>query len=223
MFKIFGFLAILGLGFYSLMALSSHNNDLAAAANMLWSLFLMWVLLGGTTMYKYRDKIKSLVLRIKGSRASTFILFSSILLLIEEAVATAITNLAPLFGSASDLAHITASGNYWEVILHHSAIVLIPVFIVWGYLLSKYEVKPDFMFLICGITGVTSEFSLGGSMTGILFGYWMLVYGFMAYLPTYVLPTQVNLKKFDFKALVLFLVLPWTVAIPIALIMSAGK
>lgn len=57
--------------------------------------------------------------------------------MLEEAVTTSLTNMAPLLGAVTDAARITASKNYLEVVLKHSAIAFIPMFLGWGWLLSR--------------------------------------------------------------------------------------
>lgn len=49
-----------------------------------------------------------------------FVVFATVLALIEEAITTTMTNLAPLFGVEIGEAYITASTNYVDVVLFHS-------------------------------------------------------------------------------------------------------
>ena len=52
--------------------------------------------------------------------------------MLEEAVTTGLTNMAPLLGGVTDAARITASKNYFVVVFTNSVIVFVPLFICWG-------------------------------------------------------------------------------------------
>ena len=68
--------------------------------------------------------------------------------LLEEAVTTTMTNCAPLLGVSLGQAYITASSNYFDVILGHSVIVFVPQFAAWAWLLSRYDFQPAEVFLL---------------------------------------------------------------------------
>jgi len=93
-------------------------------------------------MYAYRDKIKVIILKIPLGWRTKFILFCLLLALVEEAITTLMTNLAPLFGVNIGEAYITASTNYLDVVILHSVIAFIPSYIVWAFLPGKYNFTP---------------------------------------------------------------------------------
>jgi len=165
-----------------------------AIMKMSWGLALVWILLCGALLYKNRDKIRAWVQKIPLPWQATFVLFATTLALAEEAITVSLTNMAPLFGAPLGEAYITASTNYFDVVLFHSVIVFIPLFIAWAILLSKYNFKPFAVFLLFGITGIFAEISLGGPMQLLGFAQWIFVYGLMIYLPAYCLPVRTNLQ-----------------------------
>ena len=100
-----------------------------AVMDMAWGLILLWVIGAGVIMRIYRDRIRAFILRIEMGWRLKFVVFATLLALIEEAITTTMTNLAPLFGVRVGEAYITASANYLDVILFHSVIIFIPMFI----------------------------------------------------------------------------------------------
>lgn len=105
-------------------------------------------------------------------------------------MATAMTNLAPVFGVKMGQAYITASANYPDVILYHSVIALYPFFIGWALVLRKWAFSPFAVFIMYGLTGYVAElFFMGFSMDKVgMFSFWIFVYGNMIWLPAYCLP-----------------------------------
>jgi hypothetical protein len=100
------------------------------------------------------------------------------------------TNLAPLFGARIGQAYITASANYWDVILGHSVIVIAPMFVAWAVLLSRFDFNANQVLLLFGLTGTIAESLFGGPQHVLEIGMWMFVYGLMIYLPAYCLPQR---------------------------------
>lgn len=155
---------------------------------MAWGLIIIWIFVFGYVMYKYRDFFKSIFEKIPGKWSTKFLFFVILLALIEEAITTALTNMAPLFGSTSDQAFITGSTNFFQVIFHHSVIVFLPFFVGWTWLLKRYNFSANQTFWLFGITGAFVEaMSFGGIGE---FGLWIFVYGLMIYLPTYCIPQE---------------------------------
>lgn len=152
-----------------------------------WGLILLWIVIGGTIMFNFRDKVKAFVSKINLGAGTKFVLFATILALIEEAITTTMTNLAPLFGVKIGQAYITASTNYLDVVGMHSVISFIPGFIVWAWLLKRYNFSPFAVFLLFGISGTLAETSFGLKHLAE-FGLWIFVYGLMVYLPAYSFP-----------------------------------
>ena len=110
--------------------------------------------------------------------------------LLEEAVTTTMTNLAPVLGVAIGQAYITASANYLDVVLGHSVIVFVPMFAAWAWLLSRYDFRPAEVFLLFGLTGTLAEAGTFGPQMLAMAGVWVWVYGLMVWLPAYALPRQ---------------------------------
>ena len=154
-----------------------------------WGLILLWVFLGGTVMWSWRDSIRAAALSLKLNWRLTFILFSSALVLIEEAITTSMTNLAPFFGVKIGQAYITASTNYFDVIGLHSVVVIVPMFVGWAVILSRYDFSPFEVFVLFGMTGTLAECSFGWNHLSE-FAMWIFIYGLMVYLPSYCVPAE---------------------------------
>lgn len=191
--KIFfiGILALWQIGFDTLLTLvsvSKGDSRSLAIMCMTWGLTICWIVIGGMLMVRYRDKIKKYVQNIRAPWQVVFVVFATVLALTEEIVTVTMTNLAPQFGSQIGVAYITASTNYFDVVLFHSVIVFIPMFIGWAWLLGKYDFTPFSVFLLFGIMGIVAEISLGGPTQLFASARWIFVYGLMVYLPAYCIP-----------------------------------
>ena len=151
------------------------------------ALALVWNVIGGAIMYLARNPVRELVSKSRLSRGANFVLFATLLALLEEVVTTTITNLAPVFGNAQ--AFITASRNYLEVVVWHSVIVIAPMFIVWSRLLARFRFSPGWVFLLFGFNGVLAELLIGGPAL-LMAPFWIFVYGLMIFLPAYSFPTS---------------------------------
>jgi len=150
------------------------------------SLALVWNVIGGLIMYLARKPARELVSKSALGRGATLVLFATLLALLEEAVTTTLTNLAPVFGNAQGF--ITASRNYLEVVVWHSVIVIAPMFAVWAWLLARIRFSPGSVFLLFGINGVLAELLIGGAAL-FMAPFWIFVYGLMIFLPAYCFPT----------------------------------
>jgi hypothetical protein len=169
---------------------TAENQVFRAVISMGLGLIALWVLVGGTLMYVFRERVKALVLKIPLHWQVKFVIFATLLAMTEEAVTTLMTNLAPLFGVAVGEAYITASGNYFDVILHHSVIVFVPWFIAWAWLLKRYDFSPFWVFLLTGLNGLFAESFTFGWQNLSQFVLWIFVYGLMVYLPAYTIPAE---------------------------------
>ena len=149
------------------------------------ALALVWNVMGGAAMYLGRNRVRELAGKSPLGRGATFVWFSVALALLEEAVTTTLTNLAPVFGNSQ--AFITASRNYLEVVVWHSVIVIAPMFMVWAWLLARYRFSPGSVFLLFGINGVLAEFLIGGPAL-LMAPFWIFIYGLMIFLPAYSFP-----------------------------------
>jgi hypothetical protein len=163
------------------------NPRVRATVGMGWGLILLWIGLGGTLMYRFREAVRVRVLNIPLNWQLKFIFFATALALLEEAITTTMTNLAPWFGVKVGEAFITASTNYLDVVALHSVVMFIPMFVGWAMILSRYSFNPFSVFLLFGLTGTVAETTFGVQHL-LEFGLWIFVYGLMVYLPAYCLP-----------------------------------
>jgi hypothetical protein len=155
-----------------------------------FALWLCWIGICGILMIKLRDPIKS-KLGMKPERWKIkFVIFAIGLLLLEEIFTTLATNMVEIFGGEYGKAFITASDNYFEVILLHSAIVIWPGFVFWAWWLKKYDFHPNWVLILFGLSGLLSEISFGGIQQVNAIGMWMMTYGLMIYLPAYCIPAD---------------------------------
>lgn len=207
----------------SLFYLSTAQDPPArAVARMSWGLVILWVVGGGLIMYRWRDQIKIFVQNVQQPWPLKFILFATLLAMVEEMVTTLMTNLAPFFGSRVGEAYITASTNYFDVIFFHSVIVFIPMFCVWAWLLKKYSFSPFAVFILFGLTGTIAEVIYGGLQNFLQFSFWIFIYGLMIFLPAYTLPEERGARppriRHYFLAIFLpFVLVPVTAWIPFVL------
>lgn len=202
------------------IALIGVNPNTRAVMLMGSGLILLWVLLCGSLMRWQRDAIRQVFQNLGGDWRVKFVLFATLLALVEEAITTTMTNLAPLFGVPVGSAYITASANYFDVVCLHSVVVFIPMFIAWALLLSRYAFSPNAVFLLFGLTGTLAEMSIGGTQALAEFGMWFFVYGLMVYLPAYCIPTERNARPPRWWHYILAVLLPFLFAAPVAGIVS---
>ena len=161
----------------------------SAAVGMRWSLIFLWIVIVGGLTYWKRDWFKAKIQSNKISWPKKFILLATALALLEELIAISINNSAPSYGIELGLVNLTATTNYLDLILFHSVIVFIPMFIAWAQLLKKYDFSPFAVFMLFGLSGMLAEASLGG--LGLFeFAQWIFVYGLMVYLPAYAIPRE---------------------------------
>ena len=165
------------------------NPKMRAVLGMGWGLILLWIGVGGALMYRFREPIRAMVLKMGLDWRLKFILFATGLALTEEAITTTLTNLAPLFGVKIGEAYITASTNYLDVVALHSVVMFVPLFVGWALILSRYAFTPFSVFLLFGLTGTAMETNLG-LKNPLEFGLWIFVYGLMVFLPAYCVPVR---------------------------------
>jgi hypothetical protein len=111
------------------------------------ALVVVWALKGGISSLILHDRIRNLILGIKLDWRLKFDLFATLLVLIEVATTTSLTNLAPIFGVPIGAAYKTASSNYLDVVFLHSVIVFISIFIGWAVLLHRFTFSPNAVLL----------------------------------------------------------------------------
>ena len=186
------------------------NPIMRAVIGMAWGVIIFWIVICGGLMYRFRDRIRNVVLRIPLGWKKKFVLFAVFLFLIEELVTTTMTNLAPVFGVRIGETYITASTNFFDVVLFHSAIIFVGPLIFWALALRRYDFSPFGAFLIFGLTGLLAEMGLSGPQHILEFAMWIFVYGLMIYLPMYTLPsaTERGARPPRFYHYVLMIFLP---------------
>ena len=183
-------------------------------------LILLWVILCGSLMYIFRDRVKSFVQGYPIHWQIKFVIFGILMAMLEEAITTTMTNLAPLFGVEVGKAYITASANYFDVILHHSVIVFVPWFIAWAWILKRYDFSPFWVFLLFGLNGLLAESLTFGWQNLSQFALWIFVYGLMIYLPAYTIPAERGAQHPKLWHITLAFILPFLIGIPWAIIVN---
>ncbi len=193
------------------------DPDHRAIIKMGVGLILIWCVLGGPVMYRFRDSFVAWVARIPLGWRTRFILLCIIFAMLEEAVTTSLTNLAPLLGGVTDAARITASKNYLEVVLKHSVIAFVPLFLCWGWLLSRYDFRPIEVLLLFGLNGTLAETITFGPQHLAEVGMWVWVYGLMMYLPACTVPEERGASTARWWIWVMAVFLPLVFIIPLVL------
>lgn len=193
------------------------NPDNRAIIRMGLALILLWCVLGGTLMAWFRERFVAWATRIPLGWRTRFVLLFIAFALLEEAITTTLTNLAPLFGGVTDAARITASKNYLVVVLQHSVIAFVPMFLAWGWLLSRVDFRPLEVLLLFGLNGTLAETLSFGPQNLIQVGMWVWVYGLMAYLPACTAPADRGAAPARWWHWPLAVVLPLVFVIPLVL------
>jgi hypothetical protein len=202
------------------IALTAMGPNSRAVILMGTGLILLWEALGGSLMYFFRDGIRAKVLGMRGDWRLKFVLFATLLALLEEAVTVSMTNLAPLFGVPVGAAYITASANYLDVVALHSVVVFVPMFIGWAFLLSRWNFTPAQVFVLFGLTGMLAEVSFGGIQQLAQIAMWTFVYGLMVFLPAYCIPAERGAKPVRWWHYPVAVVLPIVFSIPVAVLVG---
>ncbi|MBN2518522.1 MAG: hypothetical protein JXB14_06745 [Candidatus Altiarchaeota archaeon] len=215
-----GVYAAIGILMSVLYALSNATDQRSRV--VIWmgvTLVFLWVIVCGALIYRWRDLVKRASIANPIDWRVKFVVLAVFLALVEGAIATGMTNMAPFFGVRMGEAAITASANYLEVVLFHSVIVFIPMFLAWVWLLSKYDFSPNAVFVLFGITGNFAE--LGYGLQNLLAGFWILIYGLIIYLPAYSVPRERDVMKPNVLHYILAIFLPFLCALPVAAIVAA--
>jgi hypothetical protein len=201
-------------------ALNWQHRNTRAVVGMGWGLIILWIFLGGALMLRFRNPISALVNRAPGDWRLKFVLFATLLALLEEAVTTSMTNLAPLFGVKIGEAYITASANYLDVVALHSVIMFVPMFVGWAVILWRYQFSPFSVFLLFGLTGTMAESLTFGLGHLLEFAFWIFVYGLMVYLPACCIPPErpARTPRWWFYPLAIFIPFLFMPLVPLPLI-----
>lgn len=211
---------VLSTLFILLIAIVGMGPNSRAVIFMGTGLVLLWIILGGTLMWRTRERVRAFVLGMRLPWALKFVLFCTLLALTEEAVTVSMTNLAPLFGVPLGAAYITASANYLDVVAFHSVVVFVPMFIAWAWMLARWDFSPAEVFLLFGLTGFLAEAQFAGTFNLAQAPFWIFVYGLMVWLPAASLPSRKGAKKPRWWAYPLAVILPFVFAIPVAVVVS---
>ncbi|MEP0765002.1 MAG: hypothetical protein HRF45_00460 [Fimbriimonadia bacterium] len=198
-------------------------GDAVSRATMLMvsGLYLLWILGFGLVSRLGRDRVRAVISRMRMSRGLKFTLFATLLALLEEAVTTGMTNLAPLFGVSVGAAFITASTNYLDVVLGHSVVVFVPMFAAWAWMLGRRAFTPNMVLITFGLTGMLAEAMSFGIQNLASAPFWILVYGLMVYLPAYCLGPGERAEPPRARDYALALFLPILAAIPVAAVVGS--
>jgi len=177
------------------LALVWHNPIKRAVVGMAWGLILLWVGGCGLAMLCWGNALSAAVRRLPLPWSLKFVLGCTALACIEEAITTLMTNCAPLFGAQVGQAYITASASYFDVILYHSVVVFVPMFVGWALLLRWWRFSPFAVFLLFGTTGLLAETLSFGPQNLGNFAMWIFVYGLMVWLPAHWVPEDRPARK----------------------------
>jgi hypothetical protein len=181
-----GIYSALLVSFLNLIILNSDKVKDRAIILMADGMIVVWIIVGGTLTPTLRRRLVPKLTAIPVDWRVRFVLLCTAMALLEEVITTTMTNLAPLFGTTPEQAHITASTSYFVVVCFHSVVVFIPMFIAWALMLSRWNFPPLKVLLLFGITGSIAEASI--NPTSLIGGFWVFVYGLMVYLPTCTVP-----------------------------------
>jgi hypothetical protein len=208
---------LIAIGLYSrllnLIVLKSDNVKGRAILFMADGMILLWVILSGSLTPFLRTRLVPRLAAIPLNWRVRFVLFCTAMALMEEVITTSMTNLAPVFGSTPDEAHITASTNFFKVVLFHSVVVFVPMFIAWAWMLARWDFSPLQVLLLFGITGSLAE--AGINPTSLIGGFWVFVYGLMVYLPACTVPRDRGARSPCWWHHIFAVFLPLLAAIPV--------
>ena len=205
------------------LILKQPDPDQRAVILMGGCLFVVWCAIGGGVQWLLRDRLAGWARRIPIGWRTRFVLLCILMALLEEAVTTSLTNLAPWFGGVTDAARITASKNYLEVVCLNSVIVFIPAYIAWVVILSFFDFSPAEVMLLYGLTGWLGEtMTFGPGHIGMV-GMWTFVYGLMVWLPAWTVPQDRKVRPVRWWMWPLAAVVPLVAQMPLALVVLAVR
>lgn len=190
-----------------------------AVLGMAWGLIILWVGLGGGIMWRWRGLLNDWAARLRLPWGLKFVLGCTTLACVEEAITTSMTNSAPIFGVAVGEAYITASANYFDVVLYHSVVMFVPMFVAWAVMLRWWRFQPFAVFLLFGITGLLAETLTFGPQNLGNAGMWIFVYGLMIWLPAHWVPENRPARSPPRWAYPVAVLLPLTFA-PLAFLLA---
>ncbi|WP_413431565.1 hypothetical protein [Crateriforma spongiae] len=189
------------------------NAKLGVMAKMLWGVNLLWIVLFGLISLRSRDYVSKVGESTQKPLPLLFFLGATLMALLGEAVTTAMTNCAPIFGAEIGEVYITASANYLDVVMFHSAVVFLPQYAILGWLLSRYAISPFAVFICYGITGFIGEVMFSGP-NPLMLAQWILIYGLFVYLPAHLFVASKDRKQMRWWMYPFLVVLPVIASIP---------
>ncbi len=201
------------VGALNAIVLSSGNVRDRAIFLMADGMILLWIIGGGSLTPMLRKWLVPRLAAIDLDWRVRFVVLSTAMALIEEAITTGMTNLAPLFGTTPEEAHITASTSYFTVVCFHSVIMFVPMFVAWAWMLSRWDFSPLEVLLLFGATGSLAEASI--SPSSLIGGFWVFVYGLVVYLPACTVPPERAARPPRWWNYPLAVFLPFVAAIPV--------
>ena len=207
-----GIYSIVLVGFLNVVILSSGKVRDRAIFLMADGMIVLWIIVGGSLTPILRKRLVPRLAAIPIDWRVRFVLFCTAMALIEEVITTTMTNLAPLFGSTPEEAHITASTNYFHVVLCHSVVLFVFMFIVWAWMLARWDFSPLKVLLLFGITGSLAEATI--NPTSLIGGFWVFVYGLMIYLPACTVPQDRGARRLRWWHYPMAVFLPFLGVIP---------
>ncbi|MHB8971458.1 MAG: hypothetical protein ACYC3X_09115 [Pirellulaceae bacterium] len=185
---VIGVYSVLVVSFLNFLILNSDQAKDRAIILMADGMIGLWLIVGGALTPVLRRRLVPLITNIAIDWRVRFVLFCTVMALLEEVITTTMTNLAPWFGTTPEEAHITASTNYFHVVLCHSVVLFVFMFVVWAWMLSRWDFPPLKVLLLFGITGSLAEATI--NPTSLIGGFWIFVYGLMVYLPACTVPRE---------------------------------
>jgi len=208
-----GIYSVLLVGLLNLIVLNSGKVKDRAIFLMADGMILLWVIVGGSMTPFLQRRLVPRLIALPIDWRLRFVILSTIMALIEEVITTSMTNLAPVFGTTPEEAHITASTNYFTVVCFHSVVVIAPMFVAWAWMLTRWNLSPLKVLLLFGLTGSLAEATL--NWTSLIGGFWVFVYGLMVYLPACTVPVDRGARPLRWWHYPMAVFLPFLAVIPV--------
>ncbi|TVP93786.1 MAG: hypothetical protein EA374_08520 [Acholeplasmatales bacterium] len=166
-----------------------------AIVTMALGLLVIWGVLLGLVQKKFMQS-RSLVVVSSPRFVIYMMLLMTGLACMAEVVSVTMTNTAYLWSLSPYEAYITASPNYIEVVTRHSVIVFLPQFLAITLLHHRYQYKGFAWFVMYGLIGYVNEWlAFGEAASWVSIPFWMIIYGWIVYLPTHWLrPDKARIK-----------------------------
>lgn len=207
-------------GFHTLlwihMAREGSRTDLALVT-MALGLLTLWGGLIAAIQWRLMHRAKTSKRSFRFPVLVSFLMMVG-LALIAEVVSTAMTNTASLWGLSTDEAFITASANWWVVVSRHSVIVFLPQLWMIAWLHQRLSLRAFHWFIVYGLIGYVNEWlAFGEAASWVSVPFWMIIYGWIVYLPTTIVQSKNAGQSFKWSHSVLAFIGPLLLSMPWAL------